>query len=418
VYYELPVVYTHQLDCNIELVGVVDTIITYIDGCQLIEVIDYAWVPEFSDVVEIQTCKKRLDGATHVRDTLVNLDGCWGIVDSFFVYTPDIVIGFDTTCDATLNGTLSHILTVATDSCDIAIHVYWNALSGQRECITEVICDGEAYLFDSTELSISGVYQRLSINQFGCPDTLELTLVVLPSLATSRSEWVCPGDSVFWNGRYFGVGSYTDFFTSWWGCDSVSMLTVQELPDLLSAGLFTEDTIMWEVTTGTDVAKYFETKYSEREFVIQWLLGDSSGVHSVLYVDDGMVVVDDSTRLYTLSVRSDSLLCANYSITQVWRVRIGDYTEVVVDTCKVFVAPNPITGLARVYISGVRDYISLDLQDITGHSVWAWSAGSLGTVPTSVPLPSSLPTGLYWLVISVPELPEQKRNWAIQILYL
>ncbi len=84
---------------------------------------------------------------------------------------------------------------------------------------------GTTYSFNGQEISSSGTYQAHFLTQYGCDSFVTLNLLVTPARAEIISVEICIGTCIIFNGRAFcQPGSYTEFFTSPAGCDSIVTL--------------------------------------------------------------------------------------------------------------------------------------------------------------------------------------------------
>lgn len=93
------------------------------------------------------------------------------------------------------------------------------------------VCAGQAYLFNGTFLSQSGLYYDTLTAALGCDSIVQLSFTRIPDILTSLSASLCAGDSIFFSGSYFhSSGTYLDTLSSASGCDSITTLTLQVLP--------------------------------------------------------------------------------------------------------------------------------------------------------------------------------------------
>ncbi|MEM6318586.1 MAG: SdrD B-like domain-containing protein [Bacteroidota bacterium] len=96
--------------------------------------------------------------------------------------------------------------------------------------ISETICEGETYTFDSQNLTTAGTYQATLTGANGCDSSVVLTLNVLPNVETPIAQAICAGDSYTFDGQTLtATGTYRDTMTAANGCDSVIVLTLNVL---------------------------------------------------------------------------------------------------------------------------------------------------------------------------------------------
>lgn len=94
------------------------------------------------------------------------------------------------------------------------------------------ICSGESYFFEGVEFnsdtSVCFSYSTIT----GCDSTRCLQLQVLGTI-TQIEESICPEDTLFFNGQYlFSSGVYRDTVSGFFGCDSITELTLIVFPSI------------------------------------------------------------------------------------------------------------------------------------------------------------------------------------------
>jgi len=114
--------------------------------------------------------------------------------------------------------------------------------------LNEVICLGETYTVGATKYSESGSYTQYLTSQYGCDSTVTLSLEVVEPVEVEVNQSICEGDSYEVGGiKYSETGTYTNQLTSSVGCDSTVILnlTVHALSDtLLVKNICSNDSIM------------------------------------------------------------------------------------------------------------------------------------------------------------------------------
>jgi hypothetical protein len=93
------------------------------------------------------------------------------------------------------------------------------------------ICEGESYIFGTQTLSSSGEYTEVFESFTGCDSTVVLTLTVTPVYNHTDGATICQGEAyVFGTQNLTTAGEYTEVFESFTGCDSTVVLTLTVNP--------------------------------------------------------------------------------------------------------------------------------------------------------------------------------------------
>ncbi len=138
--------------------------------------------------------------------------------------------------------------------CDSVVHLNLTVLQSDTTAIVETICFGEAYIVGADTFEVSGGFEVVLQNQFGCDSLIMLDLTVLLPDETSLTDTICFGDTV-WVGNtpYTDSGVFSDTLqTVLSGCDSVVNLDLTVVEVSLLMGL--PDTLTCETTTVTVTA--------------------------------------------------------------------------------------------------------------------------------------------------------------------
>lgn len=100
--------------------------------------------------------------------------------------------------------------------------------------ISVTICSGQSYFAGGASQTVSGTYYDTLHGVSGSPDTIKTThLTVTPPISVSRTVSICHGSSYFAGGAYqTASGTYTDLYTSAFGCDSTVVTHLSVLPQL------------------------------------------------------------------------------------------------------------------------------------------------------------------------------------------
>ena len=174
------------------------------------------------------------------RDTMTAANGC----DSFIVLTlnvldtvqtpisQDICNGNSFTFNSqslTTAGTYRDTMT-ASNGCDSFIVLTLNVLDTVQTPISQDICNGNSFTFNSQSLTSSGIYRDTMTAANGCDSFIVLTLNVLDTVQTPISQDICNGNSFTFNSQSLtSSGIYRDTMTAANGCDSFIVLTLNVL---------------------------------------------------------------------------------------------------------------------------------------------------------------------------------------------
>ena len=133
--------------------------------------------------------------------------------------------------------------------------------------VYDTICDVTVYNWEGDSYSTSGVYTKLLTNQYGCDSTVSLHLTIGNSYNHEFSTVICAGETYTWDGRsYTSSGSYTYTYSSIDGCDSVVTLnlTVGETYDIeFTDTICKGQTYRWNTERFTETGSYTQ-KYTTR----------------------------------------------------------------------------------------------------------------------------------------------------------
>jgi uncharacterized protein YjdB len=90
------------------------------------------------------------------------------------------------------------------------------------------ICTNQTFNFGGQSLSTSGNYSDTLLNVFGCDSIINLQLIVDSIIANSISQRICLGDTFLFDTRLLTVpGVYQNNYVAASGCDSIVTLTLQ-----------------------------------------------------------------------------------------------------------------------------------------------------------------------------------------------
>ena len=93
------------------------------------------------------------------------------------------------------------------------------------------ICEGDNFEIGGNSYSEQGMYEVIWSTNSGCDSTVLLDLLVAPVFATTETDVLCQGEFfVFGNQNYINSGVYTNVFSSAQGCDSSVTLVLSIYP--------------------------------------------------------------------------------------------------------------------------------------------------------------------------------------------
>jgi hypothetical protein len=104
--------------------------------------------------------------------------------------------------------------------CNIVDTYYVSPATSSLFNKSDTICYNQLFVFNGSNLNVSGIYLDTLINYLGCDSILTLNLFVLPFLHDTVNISICSGDSI---GHILpsSSGFYVDTFYSKFGCDSL-----------------------------------------------------------------------------------------------------------------------------------------------------------------------------------------------------
>ncbi|MEZ4924681.1 MAG: hypothetical protein R3A50_00280 [Saprospiraceae bacterium] len=124
-------------------------------------------------------------------------------------------------------GEYSYIAT-GENGCDSIAILQLELLPISGSQLEATICFGESYPFFGASYSTTGAYQAILVNQYGCDSVIILNLSVLPEILTQQSAAICTGSSYLFAGEeLFASGQYHALYSAENGCDSLVVLELQ-----------------------------------------------------------------------------------------------------------------------------------------------------------------------------------------------
>jgi hypothetical protein len=124
--------------------------------------------------------------------------------------------------------TLTNVL-----GCDSIVTLNLSVNSTSSTTLNESICAGSNFVFDNQSLTASGIYYDTLTNAVGCDSAVVLNLSVVTALNTTIDTNICQGEFYLFDGSNLDIaGTYFDTLISASGCDSIVMLNlnVSSLP--------------------------------------------------------------------------------------------------------------------------------------------------------------------------------------------
>jgi gliding motility-associated-like protein len=185
-------------------------------------------------------------------DTLSTSLGCDSIIRTTISFYPSAISTINTAlCSGdsillggnyvSVSGIYFDTLT-SVNGCDSVVKTTLVVLNKFEQFIPYSICEGDSIYFAGAYHNEAGIYVDSLSTLNGCDSIVTHQLSVHPSAFYEIQKSICQGDSLFAGGNYQTTsGSYTDYFTSVSGCDSIvtTSLTVNEFP--VSDFYMTED---------------------------------------------------------------------------------------------------------------------------------------------------------------------------------
>ena len=131
----------------------------------------------------------------------------------------------------TESGFYQNTFTSIVGGCDSIVNLNLSVVAAINTTLRDTICTGSFAIFGNQILRESGTYERTLISSEGCDSIITMDLTVLEPIVRNRTESLCFGDTLSFNGQNITEeGLYRFSLTSTNGCDSIITIKVNELP--------------------------------------------------------------------------------------------------------------------------------------------------------------------------------------------
>ncbi len=118
--------------------------------------------------------------------------------------------------------------------CDSTVTLHLTVHQTYDIQLSEAICEGEFYVFGTSNYTTSGFYAQQLVSMYGCDSLVSLDLTVLSPGNDEVYKTICEGDVFeFGNTEYSQPGTYNTTITTSGGCQSVVMLHLSAAPSPL-----------------------------------------------------------------------------------------------------------------------------------------------------------------------------------------
>ena len=183
-------------------------------------------------------------------DSLTASNGCDSLAETILLISPTLY-STDTTfaCfgdSAFINGSwyaqdtsFTSTLT-ASSGCDSIVGIVLQFLAPIASNQTASICPSDSILLGGAYQNQAGTYTDLYTSAFGCDSTVTTTLSIQTTINSNATASICEGDSIFLaNAWQHDVGFYIDTFFTASGCDSIVSTGLTVIPAALTSTTLT-----------------------------------------------------------------------------------------------------------------------------------------------------------------------------------
>ncbi len=153
-------------------------------------------------------------------------------------------------------------------ACDTLISLTLNVNEPTTYYSEEVICEGNTFILDGINTTVSGIYEDVLTNVNGCDSLITIDLSVIPKSNTVLQEQICEGDTYSLHDiTADAAGTYETILTNEYGCDSI--VTVE-----LDIELMPRSTIYKTICEG-------------EEFSYRDIVANESGIYETRFSNTG-----------------------------------------------------------------------------------------------------------------------------------
>ncbi|PHN00862.1 gliding motility-associated C-terminal domain-containing protein [Flavilitoribacter nigricans] len=210
-------------------------------------------------------------------------------------------------------GTFPYILQTAS-GCDSLVNIVLTVVPTQTVAVDSTICAGETVQIGNSVYNTTGMYRDTLPSGIGCDSVVVLDLEVVQDIIVSLDTVICRGDSLVVNGQaYYDTDNFQVTLPSSRICDSIVMVNLRVLDPLIE--LAPVDTITCARPTVTLDAGA-STPVGSVIFEWQDLAGASLGMAGTLTVDepgDYVLLVSEEVNGQRCTVRDTVRVVANES---------------------------------------------------------------------------------------------------------
>ncbi len=134
------------------------------------------------------------------------------------------------TSQLTTSDTYTEVFQTASD-CDSTVVLNLIVHPNSFQTIDTTICEGESFLLGEETLTETNVYTRVLLDQNGCDSTVTVNLTVAPVYNRTVNAAICEGETYVLGTESFDqTGNYEKSFLTQEGCDSTIMLNLTVFP--------------------------------------------------------------------------------------------------------------------------------------------------------------------------------------------
>lgn len=244
----------------------------------------YAETGVYQETIENDNCIINIDLNLTVQDAEYNLtvDLCDG----------DIYILGDQAYNS--SGVYSFDF-VSSLGCDSTVIVDLTVVDGFQPVNQSVeICEGESFEIGGNSFLEAGMYEVTWPTNSGCDSTIFLDLQVAPVFATTETDVLCQGEFfVFGSQNYIQSGVYTNVFSSAQGCDSTVTLILSiypgttEIDAIICEGESYDFDGQFYTETGTYEGILLSNNGCEIETTLHLEVVETISVESTIIADEG-----------------------------------------------------------------------------------------------------------------------------------